>query len=229
MGGSGHWENLFVAFSCPVTECIFKAKSDEYGGNYAITNLNVNFEGDTLSLAAIYCEAIPSSSGTSLILKDIVLGTVGASSSLVMLKDVSRLGGEFNRCWFSVENLQAYTRDYFAAIDIDGPLWHGEVKGVALIGPPFYHRQLWGSKTNLIVRDTKYVAPPRQYLWYRGAHVLDVCSPVDGQFTQWRCVATGTYGTSNPPTWVGLNPLPVTTNGVAAYMLNQSYITAAIE
>jgi hypothetical protein len=147
VSGSGHWENLFVAFSSPVTECIFKAKSDEYGGNFSSTNLNVDLEGDTLSLAAIYCEAIASSAGTSLVLRDIILGTVGATSSLVMLKDVSQLGGEFNRCWISVENLQAYTYDYFAAIDIGGPLWHGEVKGVALGGPPFHHRQLWGSKT----------------------------------------------------------------------------------
>ena len=120
-----------MAFSSPVTECIFKAKAEEYGGNFAITNLNVDFEGDTLSLAAVYCEAIPTSAGTSLILKDIILGTVGSTSSLVMLKDVSPLGGEFNRCWLSIDNLQAYTNSYFAAIDVDGPLWHGEVKGVA--------------------------------------------------------------------------------------------------
>ena len=227
-GGSGHWENVFVAFSSPVTECIFKAKAVEYGGNFAITNLNVDFEGDALSLAAIYCEAIPTSAGTSLVLKDIILGTVGATSSLVMLKDVSPLGGEFNRCWLSVENLQAYTYNYFAAIDIDGPLWHGEVKGVALGGPPFYHRQLWGSKTNVIVRDTKYTAPPRQFFWYSGAHVLEVRSPADGQFAEWRCVVSGTYGTPSPPSWVGLNPLSVTTNGLAAYVLNRGYMTAVL-
>ena len=92
-----------------------------------------------------------------------------------------------------------YTNRLLAAVDVDGPLWHGEVRGVALGGPQFNHRQKWGTKTNVVIRDTKYVAPPRQYLWYTGAHVLEVRSPADGQFAEWRCMATGTYGTPNPP------------------------------
>ena len=99
---------------------------------------------------------------------------------------------------------------------------------MALGGPQFNHRQKWGTNTNILIRDTKYVAPPRTFLWYNGAHALEVRSPVDNQFSEWRCVATGTYGTPTPPQWVGLNPLCLTTNGMAAYIMEQTYITVSL-
>jgi hypothetical protein len=227
-GGSGHWDNVFVAFPNPNTDTVVKIGTEEYGGNFTFTNLNVDFEGESVGLAMIYCEAIAESSGTSLRLRDVLLGTVGAGSPLVMLKDVSTLGGEFNRCWIDVENLQAFTNTYLAVIDIEGPLWYGEVRGVALNGPQFNHRQVFGKNTNVVIRDTKYIGPPRQYLWYNGAHALEVRSPADGQFSQWRCVATGTYGTPTPPTWLGLNPISVSPNGLAAYAIFNGYMTAAL-
>ena len=145
-----------------------------------------------------------------------------------MVKDMGVNGPNFNRCWLSVENLQAYTNTYLAAIDVDGPLWHGEVTGVALNGPPINHRERWGTTTTVAIRDTKNTAPPRQYLWYSGAHVLEVRSPADGQFAEWRCMATGAYGTPTPPQWVGINPLQLTANGLAGYVLNQYYITISL-
>ena len=60
-GGTNHdassrvlreWENIFVAFPSPVTECVFKARGYCYGGNYSITNLTVDFEGSSFSHAA---------------------------------------------------------------------------------------------------------------------------------------------------------------------------------
>ena len=228
VGSSATVNNVFVAGWAPVAECIFKASSYGYGGNFSITNMNVDFEGYSLSRAAIYCEAHPYTPGTTLALKDVYLGTVGQTTPLVMLKDMSRSGPAFNNAWLSIENLQAYTNTYLATIDVDGPLWHGEMTGVALYGPPFNHRQKWGTNTNIIIRDTKYVAPPRINSWYNGAHVMEVRSPADGQYTEWRCVGSGTYGTLNPPVWLGLSPLNISTNGLAAYVLNHYYFTASL-
>lgn len=228
VGCTAHWENVFVAFANPNAECIFKGHSWGYGGNIALTNLVVDFEGATLSKAAVYCEAVAYVPATSLVLRDIFLGTIGSKAALVMLKDYSNNDTVFHRCWVSIDNLQAYTDNYLAAIDVDGPRWHGEMKGVALVGPEFNHRKKWGSATNVIVRDTKYVAPPRIYPWYSGAHVLEVRSPADGQFSEWRCVGSGSYGTANPPSWYGMNPFTVSQNGLAAYLLNHAYITAML-
>ena len=228
LGSNGNWRNIFISYASPVAECFVKLHSSEAGGNHSFENLQADFEGDTLTQAAIYCEANAHTPATSLLLKDILLGTVGSKTALVMLKDLGTLGGSYNRCWLSVNNLQAFTNDYLAAIDVDGPLWHGEVRGVALGGPQFNHRQKYGTNTNIIIRDTKYVAPPRKYPWYAGAHALEVRSPADGQFSEWRCVASGSYGTANPPKWIGLNPLSLSTNGLAAYILNYAFITATL-
>jgi hypothetical protein len=181
-----------------------------------------------MSLAAIYCEAHGIIPATSLVIKDFFLGTVGSNAALVMLKDNGLLGNGLNRAWVSIENLQAFTNEYLAAVDVDGPLWHGEAKGVALNGPQFNHEQKWGTTTSIVIRDTKYVAPPRQYLWYSGAHLLEVRSPVDGQYSEWRCIVTGCYGTSTPPTWLGLNALNLAPNGLAAYVTNHGYMTVSL-
>ena len=228
VGGSGNWKNILVAFASPNTETIFKFHSSGYGGNNSITNLVVDFEGTTLTLAGIYAEVCPVLPATSLLLKDIFLGSVGAQKPLVMLKDVAPISNNYRPAWISVENLQAFTASYLAAIDVDGPLWHGEVTGVGILGPLFNHRQKWGTTTHVVMREPRFTAPPRQYPWYSGAHILEVRSPVDWQFTEWRCAGSGTYGTSNPPKWVGLHAMKVTQNGVAGYLLNHGYITVTI-
>jgi hypothetical protein len=229
VGVGARWDSVFVSEYDPVCECIFKARSYPYGGNYSITNLLVDFEGPTISRAAIFCEAHAGTPATSLLLKDIFFGTIGSSASLVMLNDVTPEGGDFHKCYLSVENMQVYSGPYLSAIDVDGPLWCGEVSGVALTGPPINHRRTFGTTTRVVIREIKYVAPPRVFLWYYGAHVLEVRSPADGQFSEWRCVGTGSYGTSNPPAWLGLNPLVISSNGLAAYVLNHAYMTVSLK
>jgi hypothetical protein len=228
LGSGACWENVMVARSSPVVECVFKARATDYGGNFILSNWNVDFEGDTLTRAAIYCEAHGQTAATSLTMSNIFLGTVGASASLVQLKDNSNVESFFHKCWLSVDNLQAYTATYLAAFDVDGPLWHGEVRGVSLGGTRLYHRQKWGTNTNLAIYEPKYVAPPRELSWYNGAPILQVRSPAESQYSEWRCLATGTYGTPTPPTWVGLTPISAYKNGLAAYVLNTGYMTVAL-
>jgi hypothetical protein len=228
VGSAATMDNIFVSGPTPVAECIFKATSSDTGGVFTIRNMEVDFEGYTLSRAAIYCEAHPFAPATSLTLSDIFLGTVGASTPLIMLKDVGVEGPAFSPAWLSVDNLQAYTDTYLAVLDVDGPLWHGEIRGVALKGPPINHRQKWGMYTNIIIRDTKFSGPPNQYGWYNGTHVLEVRSPVDGQPTEYRCVRSGIYGTSNPPHWCGLNPLPITANGLFGVCRVNQYMTGSL-
>ena len=169
VGCNSAWRDVFVAFAAGNSECFFKFHSYESGGSHSVYNFQADFEGYSLSLAAFYCEAHGLAPATALALKDVQLGTVGANTALVMLKDMGLDGAEYHKCWLSVENLQAYTNSYIAAVDVDGPLWGGEVKGVALNGPQFKHRAKWGTTTRVLVRDTKYVGPPRQFLWYSGA------------------------------------------------------------
>ncbi len=227
-GSSSHWSNVFIAYAAPNAECHFKFHGSDYGGNHKVDTLIADFEGQTLSLAGFYCETHGQTPATSLTLRDIFLGTIGANASIVMLKDLGTLGGEFNRGWLAAENLQAFTNTYLAAVDVDGPLWYGRVDGLPLNGPSFLHRQKWGSQANVVVRDQKYVAPPRQYSWYPGAHLLEARSPVDGQFAEWRCMTAGAYGTNSPPAWAGANVIQLSPNGLAGYITNHGYVTVNI-
>jgi len=228
LGCDAAWENVVVTFSAPVAECIFKARNYCYGGNFSVTNILVDFEGPTLSKAVFYCEAHCGVPSTSLTLKEVFLGSVGAQTPVVMLKDGLQEFELVHKCWLSVENVQAYAADYSALVDLDGPLWYGEVKAVANTNTRLNHRQKWGTAANVVVRDTHFIAPPRSLSWYSGAHVLEVRSPADGQFTDWRCATSGTYGTPAPPAWVGLNSLSLTPHGLAAYVLDHGYLTVAL-
>ena len=228
LGSSADWNGTLVAYPAGNAECIFKLHSADYGGNFNVANLTVDFEGSTLGLAAFYCEAHYLTPATSLTLRNIELGTVGPNAALIMLKDLNTQTSGFNPCWLSVDNIQAYTNIYSSAVDVDGPLWHGEMTGVALQGPQFNHRKKWGVNTGILIQDTKYVAPPRTFSWYAGAHALQVRSPADGQFSEWRCTSAGAYGTATPPKWFGLNPINITNNGIATYILNHCYITIVL-
>jgi hypothetical protein len=128
-----------------------------------------------------------------------------------------------------VDNLQAYTDQFRAVIDVDGPNWYGEVKNLAVgEAPRIVEEASFGPTCNIVIRETRYKAPPRSHLWYAGAHIFEVRSPADGQFSEWRCVASGTYGTANPPLWAGMNPLSSGASSIAGYILTHGYITASL-
>ncbi len=227
VGCSDDWYNVFIGGASPTAECFYKAIGYGSGGEKSITNMIVDFEGYSVTRAGIYCEMHPYVVQTTLVLRTIGFGTLGPNASMIQLKDSDRpYPGYSNSCNLFVENLSAYSDFYGTAIDIDGPNWFGTVDSLAIRGNPFLHRQKWGTKSNVVLNDVKFTAPPCTFSWYVGAHVLDVRSPVDGQYTQWRCVGSGTYGTSNPPTWLGLHPFGISPNGMAAYVLNNIYVTA---
>ena len=219
-------QNTTVEFGIPSNQSTIKAHTGDYGGNYTFRNLVVDYEGDSYQHAAIYCESHPYCPSTSLRLEDVYLGSIG-NVPLVMLKEVDP---SFPKSTLIVDNLQAYTDQFRAAIDVDGPNWYGEVKNLVGIGeaPRIAERASFGAACNVVIRETRYKAPPRSHLWYAGAHILEVRSPADGQYTEWRCAATGTCGTTSPPLWVGLNPVSSGPAAIAGYILNQGYITAAL-
>ena len=109
---------------------------------------------------------------------------------MVMLRDLFKAFELLHNCWLSADNVQSFAGNYLAAFDVDGPLWYGEVKGLALSGTLLVHQQRWGTNTNIVIHSLKFVAPPRTASWYDGAHILEVRSPADGQYAEWRCGAT---------------------------------------
>src|SRR5262249_16957494 len=148
------------------------------------------------SKGGIYCDAHGGGTpATSLELSNIFFGTVG-KPPLVTLNDKSLENPGWHKAWLSIDNLTAWDNRYLAVIDVNGPLWSGELKGVGLSGQRLNHRQKFGNTTRVLIHELGFIGPPRELYWYMGAHALDVRSPVEGQYAEWRCVATGKYGTS---------------------------------
>ena len=122
----------------------FKASAAETGGNFSLSNWKIDYEGGAFSRSVFYCEAHAINPCTSLDLRNIGLGTIGANSSVIQLKDTGTQSAQLFPCWLNVDNIQAYTTEYLAAVDVDGPLWRGKFNGVGLTGPRLYHRQIVG-------------------------------------------------------------------------------------
>jgi hypothetical protein len=158
-------------------------------------------------------------------LKDINFGTIGRDTPMVMLRQTSAYDPP---SVFSLDNLTLIGDEYAALVQVEGQSWRGEVSTVTM--DPVYPQVLnMGAGRGVVSRDNRLTGPPRSTRWTAGAHVLDVMSPVDGQFSQWRCPASGEYGTPTPPTWQGFEPLDAGANGLAAYVQGHSYWTAGPE
>ena len=227
MVGSGStWSNVFIQGSSGC-QSLFALHPAIYGGSHRITTVGADFEGDSVGRAAIYCANHPFSPAT-LTVEDVYLGTAANASCAVMLCDSGPLG-LYQRAWASIRNVQTFGGSPAAYLTVDGPLWNGEVSGLPdTPGPRIAHLGTWGSTTGMAICDTKFAGPPRQDYWYKGVHILDIRSSADGQYTQWRCVATGQYGTSTPPVWAGVSPAASSLSALAASITNHAYITCSI-
>ncbi len=209
-GGGGEWHKTTVLFASNVTEGFLKARSFGFGGAFIFENLLVDYEGAQITGAMFHVENHAYQPSTYLRLKDVLAPHNGA----------------INPGSLYVSNLQVFALDFEALVEVDGPSWHGEVRGLGHDGPRIKHEQLWGDRTGIRLYETEFVGPPRRFSWYCGAHVLDVSSPADGQYSQWQCVATGAYGTATPPKWSGRNPFQANQNAIASYVTNHIYMTA---
>jgi hypothetical protein len=219
-------EGVFMTdFGSTYTESVIKMHAGLYGGSYRFEDFTVDFEGDGLAVAPIYLEQHPNTAiVTSCIVKNFYVGTIGNAVAYVQVKT-----GPFDSIHYvqlDVDNFQCGGTTSGVILDLDGPAVTGEIKNVFFANqPPINHRQTYGNGCNVVIRDVTRKAPPRSFGWYPGAHVLEVRSPADAQFAEWRCLASGTYGTPTPPQWVGVNPLCLTSSSLASYVLNHAYIT----
>lgn len=226
VASAGKWDGVTVQRSTPVTENVVKARAGSYGGAFEFNDILIDYEGDTLqgNGSIFHVEAHAQCVATSLRINSAYVGTVGQNCPVVRLRDTAPEHPGLHKGDCRIDNLQIGTSIHSGIVEVEGPLWHGEVNGKALTGKRFTHKQVYGTTTNVTVRETAFVAPPRDSGWYAGAHVLEVRSPADGQYAEWRCVGTGQYGTPTPPAWAGLNPVPASPSGLAAYVSDCGYM-----
>jgi len=145
-------QNMMVSFHTPGHQSTIKIHASEYGGNYTFDHLNVDFEGYTYEHTPIYCEVHPYMPMTTLRLTDVLLGTVGEDKPLITLREHPLGSG---KAYLSVDNIITYSKRAAAVVDVDGPMWTGEVRGIAAgAGTPMLrYRGKPGTASRIIFRD----------------------------------------------------------------------------
>ena len=151
VGSVVRMENALVTFYAAGNQSTIKIHAGDYGGNYTFEHLIVDYEGDSYAHTAIYAESHPYAPATSLRLNDILLGTVGDTIPILTLRDVLPHNAS---AYISVDNLQSFTKKVGAVVDVDSPLWRGEIKGVAVgEGERIHYRGKAGTVSRIVIRE----------------------------------------------------------------------------
>jgi hypothetical protein len=151
VGCTVRMENTMVSFHVPGNQSTIKIHAGDYGGNYSFDHMIVDYEGDSYTHTAIYCESHPYTPATSLRLTDIFLGSVGETIPVLTLRDVSPRNPS---AFLSVDNLQAFNKKVGAVVDVDSPLWKGELRGVAVgEGERIHYRGQPGTTSRIVVHE----------------------------------------------------------------------------
>lgn len=85
------------------------------------------------------------------------------------------------------------------------------------------HTGQFTNECNVQIEHRGYKLLPRQKQWKENGHIFFAQSPKESQFSEYRCVKTGTIGTDNPPKFAGINPLISKSNSMAVYGYSQAY------
>ncbi len=151
VGSVVRMENTMVSFYAPGNQSTIKIHAGDYGGNYSFDHLIVDYEGSTYAHTAIYCESHPYAPATSLRLTDVLLGTVGETIPVLTLRDILPHNAS---AYLSVDNLQSFTKKVGAVIDVDSPLWRGDVRGLAVgEGERIHYRGKPGTVSRIVIHE----------------------------------------------------------------------------
>ena len=222
-------DRVFLAFGAPPSESILRSRSAGYGGAISVREVMADYEGDRLSDAAFLIENQQYATGSaSFTLANVVLGTIG-HQPVVALCDVAPVGTQgFAEAQATLRNVTA-AGDYDVFLQLDGPRWYGDVQSCRITGPRLKHTGRFGTAANVLIREVWAMpGPPKSLAWVAGGHELTVTNAADGQFTVWRCVGSGAYGTSVPPVWAGANPIRSGPSVMAGYVTDHCFVTGTL-
>jgi hypothetical protein len=204
------------------------------GGSLLVKNFSQDSEspdgGPTKAMiyASGNVDANANGLGFDLQISSIVGGRQKTGSVLVQLEDGKAEDGGLNRpCRFFMQSSGSEDNFCNTIVRNNGKRWRGKVLADITPQRPTWIQNLDPSgQGNVISEHDYFTGPPRDGVWGRNAHILKVPTPAVSQFTEWRCAATGAYGTASPPSWFGLTPVDDGLS-LAAYLQDNTYWAAS--
>lgn len=214
-----------------------KIYAGDYAADYWFENIVQDTEAGQWPRVYVSCEnsiAVP----TALRMKNMGMGLLADNGIVAELIDKYYTNANQNStrgAIFELSGIEIYDYKYRAIVVTDGPLWYGEVKDVQIVAtlPNFDHSPMIENAGangigRVISTHLEYKAPPRNSAWIRNCHKFDLLGGPVGQFTQLRCAVSGQYGTATPPRFMGLNAIDPDGVCLAAFAVDNTYITATL-
>jgi hypothetical protein len=215
-------DGIFIAgCSAQCQFSIARTHPGDNGGQYTLSNILQDSEGGySPTRAAIMCEA--DLTGGYVSLRGVNAGAAPGVPFLILDS------GSASQNWPSnvIDVANSGSQLGTAFVQTNGAYWSGTFSATdtSPVNGQLPHLAATGAKPPLRFNDNTYPAPPHGGSWYAGPHRLTVPIPADGQYTEWRCSKTGTYGTSTPPLWVGLNAIQATPQSLATYAMDHTVL-----
>jgi hypothetical protein len=215
-------DGMFISGNNPNCQfSVARAHNGDNGGQYEFSNILQDCEGDPFpSRAALMFEA--DLGGSYVHLQNVAAGNAPGVPFVVLESFNSPPNFPSN----VLESSNSSSQLGSAFVQTNGSAWSGTFTANSA-GPgcgQAPHLIATGARPPLRFNDSTYPAPPHGGSWYAGPHRLTVPMPADGQYTEWRCVKTGTYGTATPPQWAGLNALQASPQSLASYAMDHTVI-----
>ncbi len=214
-------EGLFVAGYCAPDYIVWANKSD-----LDLDRANFDFEGSDQgpTIAMIYASSDSfRTMSSTLRLSNIECGIIQDSAVVIMLDDLGvEDGWGSTPSTFSMRDVYIEGQVFRSWVQTNGTRWRAEFEAENARLRPRWVENTAGVGS-VVARHPYYLGPPRDGTWDRNANILRPKNPTDGQFTEWRCLATGSYGTPTPPSWFGLSPIDTNGTALAAYVSDNAY------
>jgi hypothetical protein len=218
-------DGMFIAgCEANVQFSIARTHAGDNGGQYQFSNILQDNEGTPYpSRAVIMCEA--DLTGCYLGLNSVEGAEAGFAPFLML--DSGSNARNLPSNVINIVNSGSMLGSTF--VQTNGSAWSGTFNNTdtSSNNGQVPHLIASGARPPLRFNDSTYPAPPHGGTWYAGPHRLSVPNPGDGQYTEWRCSKAGTYGTTTPPQWVGLNAIQASPQSLASYAMDHTVLATS--
>ena len=193
-----------------------------------VAHLAFDFEGSGVGFmptlkAGVYLEPAPYTPfGVFLQVGSVDIGNMPTQAPMVL---IGAGGGSVNPGSVEIGPISCYTDTLMAIIQTSDGLIGGAIRATADTPTPWVVNTGPGGLSGVVVDHHQFNGLPRRSAWAKHSHRVVNDRPADGQYSEFRCVTAGQYGTATPPGWCGIAPLDIGGGALASHVQGHAFWT----